>query len=244
MVSCTRCHSNQTVKNGKTHSGTQSYRCRHCGKQFVLNPKKGPIPRETKEIIHRMLFERVSLAGIARVTGVSERWLQTYVNETYEKTSKSVSPAAIESLRDHGNKKKIEIQGDELWSFVGKKKIKQWVWLAIEKESRVIVGVYIGDRGGQAAKNLWNNIPEVLKERCLIVYTDFWKADVEAVAKEKHLRCGKETGLTNYIERFNNTLRQRCSRLVRMALSFSKKIENHIGAIWLFIHHYNETKLS
>jgi hypothetical protein len=23
------------------------------------------------------------------------------------------------------------------------------------------------------------------------------------------------------------------------ALSFSKKVENHIGAIWYFIHHYN-----
>ncbi|MCI5167176.1 MAG: IS1 family transposase, partial [Candidatus Electrothrix sp. GM3_4] len=29
------------------------------------------------------------------------------------------------------------------------------------------------------------------------------------------------------------------SRLVRDTLSFSKKIENHIGAIWNFIHHYN-----
>ncbi|MBF0226310.1 MAG: IS1 family transposase, partial [Desulfobacterales bacterium] len=27
--------------------------------------------------------------------------------------------------------------------------------------------------------------------------------------------------------------------LVRKTLSFSKKIENHIGAIWNFIHHYN-----
>jgi hypothetical protein len=50
---------------------------------------------------------------------------------------------------------------------------------------------------------------------------------------------GKETGLTNYIERFNNTLRQRVSRLVRKTLSFSKSIENHVGAIWNFIHHYN-----
>ena len=50
---------------------------------------------------------------------------------------------------------------------------------------------------------------------------------------------GKETGKTNYIERFNCTLRQRISRLVRKTLSFSKKVENHIGAIWYFIHHYN-----
>ncbi|MEG4589258.1 IS1 family transposase, partial [Microcoleus sp. MOSTC5] len=46
-------------------------------------------------------------------------------------------------------------------------------------------------------------------------------------------------GKTNHIERFNNTLRQRVCRLVRKTLSFSKKLENHIGAIWYFIHHYN-----
>ena len=38
---------------------------------------------------------------------------------------------------------------------------------------------------------------------------------------------------------FNNTLRQRVSRLVREALSFSKKLANHIGAIKLFIYQYN-----
>jgi len=39
----------------------------------------------------------------------------------------------------------------------------------------------------------------------------------------------------------NCTLRQRVSRLVRKTLSFSKKLENHIGAIFYFIHHYNAT---
>ena len=49
----------------------------------------------------------------------------------------------------------------------------------------------------------------------------------------------KESGKTSYIERLNNTLRQRISRLVRKSLSFSKKIENHIGAIGYFIGDYN-----
>jgi hypothetical protein len=57
----------------------------------------------------------------------------------------------------------------------------------------------------------------------------------------RHQRVGKDSGLTNHIERFNNTLRQRISRLVRKTLSFSKKLENHIGAIWYFIHHYNSS---
>jgi insertion element IS1 protein InsB len=47
---------------------------------------------------------------------------------------------------------------------------------------------------------------------------------------------------TDHIERFNNTLRQRASRLVRDALSFSKKLTHHIGAIKLFICHYNLTR--
>ncbi|WP_353571863.1 IS1 family transposase, partial [Candidatus Albibeggiatoa sp. nov. BB20] len=37
----------------------------------------------------------------------------------------------------------------------------------------------------------------------------------------------------------NPTLRQRISRLVRKTLSFSKKIDNHIGAIWNFVQYYN-----
>jgi len=43
----------------------------------------------------------------------------------------------------------------------------------------------------------------------------------------------------NHIERFNNTLRQRVSRLVRETLSFSNKLANHVGAIKYFICHYN-----
>jgi len=34
-------------------------------------------------------------------------------------------------------------------------------------------------------------------------------------------------------------MRQRISRLARKTLSFSKKLSNHMGAIWYFIHSYN-----
>ncbi|MFN7715101.1 MAG: IS1 family transposase, partial [Pseudanabaenaceae cyanobacterium] len=47
------------------------------------------------------------------------------------------------------------------------------------------------------------------------------------------------TGKTSYIERVNNTFRQRIGRLVRKTSSFSKKLKNHIDSIWYFIHHYN-----
>jgi hypothetical protein len=48
--------------------------------------------------------------------------------------------------------------------------------------------------------------------------------------------------ICNIFERFNNTLRQRVSRLVRETLSFSKTLANHIGAIKYFICHDNLTR--
>ena len=81
-------------------------------------------------------------------------------------------------------------------------------------------------------------MPPVYRQ-CALIYTDFWSAYERVLPSNRHQAVGKETGKTSYIERFNCTLRQRVSRLVRKTLSFSKKTENHIGAIWNFIHHYN-----
>lgn len=125
-----------------------------------------------------------------------------------------------------------------MWSFVGKKDNKQWIWLAIDTYSREIVGVYVGSRDKEGASGLWKSLPAVYRQ-CAICYTDFWLSYEEIFPSKRHYQVGKESGKTSYIERFNCTMRQRISRLVRKTLSFSKKIENHIGAIWNFVHHYN-----
>ncbi len=49
--------------------------------------------------------------------------------------------------------------------------------------------------------------------QCAIAYTDFWAAYAAVPPSKRHRAVGKETGKTSYIERFNNTLRQRVSRL-------------------------------
>jgi insertion element IS1 protein InsB len=58
----------------------------------------------------------------------------------------------------------------------------------------------------------------------------------------QHKAISKLARKTNHIERFNNTLRQRVSRLVRETLSFSKKLANHMGAIKYFICYYGLTR--
>jgi insertion element IS1 protein InsB len=127
-----------------------------------------------------------------------------------------------------------------MWSFVEMKSNKKWIWLAIDVDIKQIVGVFVGSRDREGAQGLWDSLPPVYRQ-CAVCYTDFWSAYNEIFPQKRHKAVGKESGKTSYIERFNCTMRQRVSRLVRKTLSFSKKLENHIGAIWNFVHHYNAT---
>ncbi len=50
----------------------------------MQDPQNKIIDQATKTLIDKLLLERILLAGIARVVGVSEPWLQSYVNEKYQ----------------------------------------------------------------------------------------------------------------------------------------------------------------
>ena len=136
---------------------------------------------------------------------------------------------------------KLEAEADEMWSYVQKKANKQWMWLAMDAKSRQIIAFHIGDRSRTSAKALWAIIPEVYQDYATF-RTDQYDVYKGVIPTERHKAITKKARKTNHIERFNNTLRQRLSRLVRATLSFSKKVEHHIGSIKFFICHYNLEK--
>lgn len=231
---CPSCGSTHTIKNGSTHNAKLKRLCKSCGRQFVINPEKKFISIEIKLFIDKLLLERISLRGIVRVTGVSLAWLQNYVNNKFASIPRQIKVSAK-------NKGRLVIECDEMWSFyITRKKYAfvRYIWLAIDRDTREIVGCYIGDRTRNSAHQLWASIPTVYRQ-CAVAYTDFWDSYKKVIPSKRHRPVGKETGQTNHIERLNNTFRQRISRLVRKSLSFSKKLDNHIGAIWYFIHDYN-----
>ncbi len=77
---------------------------------------------------------------------------------------------------------------------------KQWIWLAIDIDTKEIVGVYIGSRNIEGAQGLWDSLPPVYRQGA-VSFTDFWKAYNLIFPKKRHQSVGKETGLTNRIER-------------------------------------------
>ena len=107
----------------------------------------------------------------------------------------------------------------------------------MERDTHEVVGFALGDRSGHTAKQWWKSLPGVYRQWA-VCPTDFWDAYSCVLPRRRQCPGGKAQEQTNHIERLNNTLRQRMSRLVRRALSFSKKVENHAGALRYFLNHY------
>ncbi len=82
-IACPRCLSTNIKLNGHIHNGKQNRLCKDCGRQFVLDGVKKLISASDKALIDKLLLEKISLAGIARVAQVSQAWLQGYVSELY-----------------------------------------------------------------------------------------------------------------------------------------------------------------
>jgi insertion element IS1 protein InsB len=126
---------------------------------------------------------------------------------------------------------------DELWSFVLAKANDSWIWIALCRQTRQVVASAVGDRSKQTCQRLWEAIPQEYRQgHC---FTDFLKVSASVIPEEQHTAVGKETGETAHVERWNNTLRQRLARFVRMTLSFSKSESMHEACLLLFLHRYN-----
>ena len=237
---CPQCGSRWYKRNGHIRTGKQNHRCKVCGRAFVLTPENFVITAEQRALIERLLLERISLRGICRAVGVGLQWLlqfmvtrfQTAPEHLYVKPADS-TPAVI--------LQRLEAELDELWSFVGKKENRQWVWIAMDAATRQVIAFHVGDRSSQSATALWEKIPAMYQGQAMF-YTDQYAVYTGVIPPARHRAISKLARKTNHVERFNCTLRQRVSRLARATLSFSKNLANHIRAIKYFICHYNLTK--
>jgi insertion element IS1 protein InsB len=237
---CPRCKSPKYKKNGHIHTGKQNHQCKNCGRQFVQGFAQYRISDDTRALVERLLVERISLRGICRAVGVGLKWLLGFLVQCVEALPDHLH---VQPVTCHGNVmlRRLEVEADEMSSFVQKKVNKQWIWIAMDAKSHQVIAFHVGDRSRRSAKRLWAKIPQAYRQQATF-YTDQYVVYEGVIPAAQHKAISKLARKTNHIERFNNTLRQRVSRLVREALSFSKKLANHIGAIKLFICHYNLTR--
>ncbi len=82
----------------------------------------------------------------------------------------------------------------EMWAFVGKR--KGWLWLAIERASRRIVGWVLGCRGAATGRRLFNALP-LRYQSNTTYYTDAWEAYAKVLPAEAHRPSAKGSGQTS-----------------------------------------------
>ncbi len=237
---CPRCQSPKYKKNGHMHNGKQNHQCKDCGRQCVDCFEQDLVSDETRSLVERLLLERLSLRGIYRAVGVGLKWLLGFIVNRFEALPDHLHVQPVSCNQDVMIQR-LEVEADAMASFVQKKANKQGIWLAMDAKTRQIIAFYVGDRSRKSFKKLWAMIPQAYHQHATF-YTDQYRVYKDVIPAAQHYPIGKLARKTNHIERLNNTLRQRVSRLVRSALSFSKKLANHIGAIQYFICHYDLTK--
>ena len=238
---CPACGSHRYKKNGHTRHGKQNHQCKTCERQFSATADDCLMTDERRTRVEHLLRERISLRGICRAVGVSLTWLLHFMVECFTACPEDLhvqlpaQPTAVLLSR-------LEAEADEMWSFVQKKANKQWIWMAMDATTRQIIAFHVGDRSRTSGKELWAHLPPVYREQATF-HTDQYEVYKGVIPAAKHRAITKHAHKTNPIERFNNTLRQRVSRLVRETLSFSKQLAHHIGAIKYFICYYNLEKM-
>ncbi|HXH31863.1 MAG TPA: IS1 family transposase [Bacteriovoracaceae bacterium] len=153
---------------------------------------------------------------------------------------KFVTLPALETTLDEFQEGE-ELELDEIWSFVKRRKNKRWIWLALCRRTRQVVAFAIGKRGRKTCLALWKAIPAAYKTaHC---FADVWEAYSKVIA-DHQLTQSESKANTNHVERFNCTLRQRLGRLVRETFSFSKTDQMHTIVLTLFLYDYNRSKLT
>jgi IS1 family transposase len=131
------------------------------------------------------------------------------------------------------------VELDEMWTFVKSRNNEVWIWLALEVNSRKIIGYAVGDRSVNTFKRLWDRISDKIKRKA-IFYTDRWDAYNLIPYKQRIVRKGG----TNHIERLFLTLRNDNPRFARKTIRFSKSIEMLEISLKLWIHYYNSSTVS
>ena len=104
-----------------------------------------------------------------------------------------------------------------------------WLWTAVNRKTKRLVGFHVGDRSSKSFENLCENISHIDAK---FYATDQYTA-YDIIPDSKHL-VGKSHTYT--VERMNRLLRHYLARFTRKTYCWSKNINVIIHSVFLFLH--------
>lgn len=114
MVTCKRCGSEESVKNGKVR-GKARYKCKKCGLNFVEGDGRVNESLAVKKALAVILYSlsKASFNMLGKIFGHSPSLIYRWIVEEMAKLPEPSVPGDIK-----------EMEFDEMWHFIGSKKTK------------------------------------------------------------------------------------------------------------------------
>lgn len=227
IITCPVCSSLNIKKNGINKQGKQRYRCQECARQFILKYTYRAYLTSIRELIVPMCVNGLGIRDTARVLRVST----TTVMKLISRRAESLPPQKLpEQVAD--------VELDEMWSYVERKKNQCWLSLAYSSKHRQILAFSLGKRTDESCRNLLAKLSEVKITR---FYTDNWESYQNLIPEVRHW-IGKRG--TQRIERQNLNFRTHLKRLQRRTICFSKTRKMLEAVVKLYVHQLNSSSIS
>jgi len=113
MKTCPYCQATtKQHKNGRTESGSQRYKCQHCGRRYSPEPKQQGYDEQIRQQAVKLYSDGMNFRRIARHLGVNHQSVINWVN-----AYSAQLPAQPPQPADVG-----VVELDEVFSFIGEKK--------------------------------------------------------------------------------------------------------------------------
>ena len=202
--------------------------------------------------IYHLLCEGNGITSISRIVGCSKQTITLLL-------------ARFSAIVDYLNKKLVRdieiemVEADEIRTFVRIKENIRWIYIAMDRESRLVINFHVGSRDAVDAKIFLSDLSYKLNSKTPVAM-DCLKSYVTAVKRTPYGRIEAATSsigllrakdykkelprsITNRIETHNGNVRQHVSRLTRKTRCFSKsddKLKQHLN---LFFFYYNFIKI-
>ena len=221
-VNCPYCASSEVVKNGKSPTGNQRYRCKPCGKSFLdtgaVHGRKTPSERIGAAV--RKFYSGTSYKQIAEQMA-DEYDIPEPSKQTIYAWVKKYTDDAVKAMAEHPAETGPEWVADEMVVNVGGRKM--WNWNVMDAKTRYILASYLSPRRDteaatrtlRKAKRAAANPPERIKTDRLGSYTEAIK---RVFPNTKHIQSDGITARVNnnLSERAQGTFRSRTKTLRAM----------------------------
>ncbi|WP_264845322.1 IS1 family transposase [Capnocytophaga catalasegens] len=204
-MTCPKCKSSQSIKDGKTNAGKQRYKRKNCNYHFSVEKRCTEKTDKQKRLALQLYLEGMGFRAIGRVLQISYGTIFQWVKKWGKQAELPQKEAPIEI-----------VELDKIHTYIQHKKNYCWIWIAVDRFGKRIIDFVCRKRNTLTFSKLYNR----LKNKDINLFcSDYWKSYKE-LNPSKNLCQSKSETYT--IEGFNSLIRHYLVRFKRKTKCYSK----------------------